>query len=79
MNRYDMCKRMKNQTEVPAEKLMENEILKRLCIHLMVNFITKLLLVARKNVISVVCDRLFKMVYFVATMERLARLFRNNV
>jgi len=50
----------------------------------MVDFITKLLLVAEKNVILVVCNRLSKMMYFVTTMEetsaeRLARLFRNNV
>jgi len=37
-----------------------------------------------KNVILVVCDRLFKITYFVATtkgtsVERLARLFRNNI
>ena len=41
-------------------------------------------MVAEKNVILVVCDRLSKMMYFVAIMERktaegLARLFRDNV
>jgi len=50
----------------------------------MVDFITKLPLVAGKDVILVVCDRLFKITYFVATTEEtsaegLARLFRNNV
>ena len=35
----------------------------------MVDFITKLLLVARKDTILVVCNRLFKMIYFVATTE----------
>ena len=50
----------------------------------MVNFITKLLLVAGKNVILVVCNRLSKMTHFVATIEEilvegLARLFRNNI
>ena len=50
----------------------------------MVDFITKLLVVAGKDAILVVCDRLFKMMYFVATTEgtsaeELARLFRNNV
>ena len=52
--------------------------------HLTVDFITKLLVVARKNAILVVCDRLSKMTHFVITMkgtlaEGLARLFRNNV
>jgi len=45
----------------------------------MVNFITELLLVAEKNMILVVCDRLSKMAHFVVITERLARLFKNNV
>jgi len=50
----------------------------------MVNFITKLPLVAGKDSILVVCNRLSKMIYFVATTKRtlaegLARLFRNNI
>ena len=52
--------------------------------HLMVDFITNLLVVAGKDAILVVCDRLSKMTYFVATTEEtsvegLARLFRDNV
>jgi len=48
------------------------------------DFITKLLLVAGKNAILVVCDRLFKIIYFVAIIERtlakgLVWLFRNNM
>ena len=47
-------------------------------------FIAKLLLVAEKDAILVVYDRLSKMVYFVVTTketlaEKLARLFRDNV
>ena len=50
----------------------------------MVNFITKLPIVAGKDTILVVCNRLLKMTHFVATIEgmsaeRLARLFRDNV
>ena len=50
----------------------------------MVDFITKLPLVAGKNAILVVCDSLSKMAYFMATTketlaEELVRLFRNNV
>jgi len=50
----------------------------------MVDFITKLLVVAGKDAILVVCNRLSKMMYFVATTEGtsaegLARLFRDNV
>ena len=52
--------------------------------HLIVDFIMKLLVVARKDAILVVCDKLSKMTHFVATIERtlaerLARLFRDNV
>ena len=35
----------------------------------MVDLITKLLSVAGKNAILVVCDRLLKIIYFVATTE----------
>ena len=35
----------------------------------MVDLITKLLLIAEKNAILVVCDRLLKMIHFVATTE----------
>jgi len=52
--------------------------------HLMIDFITKLLVVAGKDTILVVCDQLSKMTHFIATtegtsVEGLARLFRNNV
>jgi len=48
------------------------------------DFITKLLLVAGKNVILVVCNLLSKITYFVTTtegmsVERLTQLFRNNM
>jgi len=50
----------------------------------MVDFITKLPLIAGKYMVLVVCDRLSKMTHFVAMMEEklaenLARLFRDNV
>ena len=52
--------------------------------YLTVDFIIKLPLVARKNMILVVYNRLSKIVHFVITIERmtaegLARLFRDNV
>ena len=66
------------------ENLMVNKILEKLWTHLIVDFITKLPLVVGKNTILVVCNRLSKMVYFVATIERtsvegLVRLFRDNM
>ena len=50
----------------------------------MVDFITKLPIMAGKDAILVVCDRLFKITHFIATtketlVEELARLFRDNV
>ena len=50
----------------------------------MVDFIMKLLLVAGKDAILVVCNILFKMTHFMVTTEEilvegLARLFRDNV
>jgi len=52
--------------------------------HLTVDFIIKLPLVAGKDVILVICDRLSKITHFVATTEEtlaegLIRLFRDNM
>ena len=75
---------MKNRMEEPAGKLKLSEVPKKPWLHLMVDFITKLLVVAGKDAILVVCDRLSKMTHFVAmtegTMaEGLIRLFWDNV
>ena len=75
---------MKNRTEEPAGKLKLSEVPKKPWSHLTVDFITKLPVVAGKNVVLVVCDRLSKITHFVATIEGmitegLARLFRDNV
>ena len=80
----DLCQRIKNKTEEVAEKLKLNEVPGKPWTYLMVDFITKLPVVAGKDVILVVCDRLSKMTHFVATMEGtsvegLARLFRDNI
>ena len=42
---------MKNRTEAPIGKLIANKILEKIWTHLIVDFITKLLLVAGKNAI----------------------------
>ena len=75
---------MKNRMEELVGKLKLSEVPEKLWSHLTVDFITKLSVVARKDVILVVCDRLSKMAHFVATMkgtlvEELVRLFRDNV
>ena len=79
-----MCQRMKNRVEVPVGKLKLSKVPKKLWAHLTVDFIMKLLVVAGKNAILVVYDRLLKIMHFVATIEEtsaeeLARLFRDNV
>jgi len=75
---------MKNQIETPVEKLMVNEIPKKTWTHLIVDFITKLPLVVRKDIILVIYDKLSKIIYFVTTTketlaERLVKLFRDNI
>jgi len=75
---------MKNKTEEVAGKLKLNEVPGKPWTYLTVDFITKLPVVAGKDVILVVCDRLSKMTHFVATIEGtsvegLARLFRDNI
>ena len=79
-----MCQRMKNRTEGLTGKLKLSEVLEILWTHLTVDFITKLLLVAGKDIVLVVCNRLFKMTHFVATTketsaEELVQLFRDNI
>ena len=69
VDRCNICQKMKNQTETPVEKLMVNKVPKRPWTYLMVDFITKLPLVAGKNAILVVCDRLSKIAHFVAIIE----------
>ena len=80
----DMCQWMKNRTEEIAGKLKLSEVPEKPWTYLTVDFITKLPIVAGKDVILVVCNQLSKMTHFVATMERtlaegLARLFRDNM
>ena len=67
-----------------AEKLKLSKVPEKPWTHLIVDFITKLPLVAGKDAILVVCNRLLKMTHFVATIEGtlakgLAKLFKNNM
>ena len=75
---------MKNRMEELAGKLKLSEVPQKTWSHLTVDFITKLPVVAGKDAILVVCDKLSKMTHFVATTEGtsaegLARLFQDNV
>jgi len=63
---------------------MPNSIPEKPWTHILADFITKLPLAQRYDLILVVVDTLTKMVHFIPTMERtlaegLARLFRDNV
>jgi len=69
---------------MPAGKLKLSKVPEKPWTHLIVDFIIKLPVVAKKNVILVVCNRLSKMTHFVATTEGisaegLARLFKDNM
>jgi len=84
MEGCDLCQRIKNRIEEVVGKLKLSEVPEKPWTHLMVDFIMKLLVVAGKDAILVVCNRLSKIMYFVATTEKmlaegLARLFRDNV
>jgi len=75
---------MKNRIEEPVGKLKLSEVSEKPWMYLTVDFITKLPVVAGKDVILIICDRLSKITHFVTTTEGtsvkgLARLFRDNV
>ena len=84
MEGYDQCQRIKNRTEMPAEKLRPNEVPERLWQYISVDFIMKLPVSKSYDSILVVCDRFSKMSHFMVmtekiTVERLVRLFRDNM
>ena len=84
MKGCNSCQRNKNHIEQPADKLIPNSILEKLWSHILVDFITKLLLAQGYDLILVIVDKLTKMVYFIPTIKKtsvegLARLFRDNV
>ena len=75
---------MKNRMEEVAGKSKLSEVPEKPWTHLTVEFITKLLVIAGKDAVLVVCNRLSKITHFVATIEGtsvegLARLFKDNV
>ena len=75
---------MKNRTKALVGKLKLSKVLGNPWIYLMVDFIIKLLLVARKDTILVVCNKLSEIIHFVATTketlaEGLVRLFKDNM
>jgi len=70
MNGCDLYQKMKNRMEALVRKLIINKVPEKSWIYLIVDFITKLPLVTRKNAILVVCDRLSKIAHFMATTEK---------
>ena len=80
----DWCQELKNRTEMPAGKLRPDVVLERLWQHILVDFITKLLVSRGHDSILVVCNRFLKMSHFIVMTEKiiaegLAKLFRDNV
>ena len=84
MKECDQCQRIKNRVEMPVGKLRPNKVLEKPWQHILVDFITKLLISKGYDSILVICNRFLKMLHFVAITEKtmaegLARLFRDNV
>ena len=84
MEGCDQYQRMKNKVEMPAGKLRPNKVLEKPWQYISVDFITKLPVSKGYDSILVVCNRFSKMLYFMVmiekiTVEKLARLFRDNV
>ena len=84
MDRYDAYQRYKNQSEVPAGKLIPNAIPEKPWSYISADFITKLPLAQGYNAILVVCNCFSKMAHFIATTEKmsaegLAKLFQDHV
>jgi len=80
----DRCQELKNRTEMPVGKLRPDVVLERLWQHILVDFITKLLVSRGHDSILVVCNRFLKMSHFIVMTEKiiaegLAKLFRDNV
>jgi len=80
----DWCQELKNRTEMPVGKLRPDVVLERLWQHILVDFITKLLVSRGHDSILVVCNRFLKMSHFIVMTEKiiaegLAKLFRDNV
>ena len=79
-----VCGRVRSMPEDEKQDRGTSRVPKKPWSHLIVDFITKLPVVAGKDIVLVVYDRLSKMTHFVATtegtlVEGLARLFRDNV
>ena len=80
----NVYQRNKNQTEIPARKLIPNTVLEKPWTHISADFITKLLLVQGYNSILVVYNRIMKMVHFMPITEKtsaegVVRLFWDNI
>ena len=68
----DLYQRYKNRTEPPAGKLMPNKALDKPWVHIIADFIVKLLLSRGYNSILVVCDQLTKIVHFIPMTEKMS-------
>ena len=81
VNGYVLYQRTRNYMKALIVNIIANKMLEKLWIYLIV---TKLPLVAKKNEILVVYNRLSEMVYFIVMIKRilvegLVRLFRDNI
>ena len=72
MEGCDLYQRNKNRTELPAEKLMPNEVPDKPWAHITADFIVKLPLSRGYDSILVVCYWLTKMVHFISMTEKMS-------
>jgi len=70
IEKCDTYQRNKNQTQLPAEKLMPNSILEKVWTHISTDFIMKLPLAQGYDSILVVVNRFTKMAHFIPTTEK---------
>ena len=70
IEKCDTYQRNKNQTQLPAEKLMPNSILEKVWTHISTDFIMKLPLEQGYDSILAVVNRFTKMAHFIPTTEK---------
>ena len=64
VDRCNLCQRMKNRIEVLVEKLITNKVLEKLWTYVIVDFITKLLLVVKKDAVRAKNSKLYLFIIY---------------
>jgi len=64
VDRCNLCQRMKNRTEALVEKSITNKVLEKLWTYIIVDFITKLPLVVKKDAVRVKNSKLYLFIIY---------------